>query len=98
MAQTTTSADYIGSVITLYDVPVRTRSSPTLIVAVDDEESGVLTPISLDSYGLGFIPVQKLTMFAGLLQLVAVPSSNGRNKCWWAETYNTMLYYDKYEY
>ena len=93
-----TSADYIGSVITLYDIPVRTRSSPTLIVAVDDEESGVLTPISLDSYGLGFIPVQKLTMFAGLLQLVAVPSSNGRNKCWWAETYNTMLYYDKYEY
>ena len=93
-----TSADYIGSVITLYDVPIRTRSSPTLILAVDDEESGVLTPISLDDFGLGFIPVQRLTMFAGLLQLVAVPSSNGRNKCWWAEAYNTMLYYKKYEY
>ncbi|MBQ3186699.1 MAG: hypothetical protein IJB62_03975 [Alistipes sp.] len=92
-----TSEDYIGSVITLYDVPVRTRSSPSLVLAIDDEDSGVLTPRSLDEAGLGFIPVQRLTMFAGLLQLVAVPSIT-KGKCWWVESYNTMLYYEKYEY
>lgn len=92
-----TSEDYIGSVITLYDVPVRTRSSPSLVLAIDDEDSGVLTPRSLDEAGLGFIPVQRLIMHAGLLQLVAVPSIT-KGKCWWVESYNTMLYYEKYEY
>lgn len=92
-----TSEDYVGSVLTLYDVPVRTRSSPSLILVVDDEDSGVLSPISLDSGGLSYYPIQRLIMHAGLLQLVAVPSIT-RGKCWWVESYNTMLYYEKYEY
>ena len=92
-----TSDDYVGSVLTLYDVPVRTRSSPSLILAIDDEDSGVLTPKSLDDAGLSFVPVQRLIMHAGLLQLVAVPSVE-RGKCWWVESYNTMLYYEKYDY
>ena len=92
-----TSDDYVGSVLTLYDVPVRTRSSPSLILAIDDEDSGVLTPTSLDDAGLSFVPVQRLIMHAGLLQLVAVPSVE-RGKCWWVESYNTMLYYEKYDY
>ena len=92
-----TSEDYVGSVLTLYDVPVRTRSSPSLILAIDDEDSGVLTPKSLDDAGLSFVPVQRLIMHAGLLQLVAVPSVE-RGKCWWVESYNTMLYYEKYDY
>ena len=62
-----TSEDYVGSVLTLYDVPVRTRSSPSLILAIDDEDSGVLTPKSLDDAGLSFVPVQRLIMHAGLL-------------------------------
>ena len=92
-----TSEDYVGSVLTLYDVPVRTRSSPSLILAIDDEDSGVLSPISLDDAGLSFVPVQRLIMHAGLLQLVAVPSVE-RGKCWWVESYNTMLYYEKFDY
>ena len=92
-----TSEDYVGSVLTLYDVPVRTRSSPSLILVVDDEDSGVLSPISLDSGGLSYYPIQRLIMHAGLLQLVAVPSIT-RGKCWWVESYNTMLYYEKYDY
>ena len=92
-----TSEDYVGSVLTLYDVPVRTRSSPSLILAIDDEDSGVLSPISLDDAGLSYFPIQRLIMHAGLLQLVAVPSIT-RGKCWWVESYNTMLYYEKYDY
>ena len=92
-----TSEDYVGSVLTLYDVPVRTRSSPSLILAIDDEDSGVLSPVSLDDAGLSYSPIQRLIMHAGLLQLVAVPSIT-RGKCWWVESYNTMLYYEKYEY
>ena len=92
-----TSDDYVGSVLTLYDVPVRTRSSPSLILAIDDEDSGVLSPISLDDAGLSYFPIQRLIMHAGLLQLVAVPSIT-RGKCWWVESYNTMLYYEKYDY
>ena len=92
-----TSEDYVGSVLTLYDVPVRTRSSPSLILAIDDEDSGVLSPISLDDAGLSYFPIQRLIMHAGLLQLVAVPSIT-RGKCWWVESYNTMLYYEKYNY
>ena len=92
-----TTEDYVGSVITLYDVPVRTRSSPSLILAIDDEDSGVLSPISLDDAGLSYVPLHRLIMHAGLLQLVAVPSIT-KGKCWWVEAYNTMLYYDKYEY
>ncbi|MBQ8272198.1 MAG: hypothetical protein IJZ09_04250 [Tidjanibacter sp.] len=88
-----TTPEYAGSVLTIFDNPMRSRSAPSLVVAVKNEKSGILTPISKDSSGTGYSPVNQLIMHAGMLQLIAVPITS--SLCYWMETYNTMLYYQK---
>lgn len=89
-----TDPEYAGTVLTIFSNPMRTRSGPSLVLNVNDEDSGILTPISMDSSGTGYTPVSRLVMHAGILQLVAVPITS--SVCYWAETYNTMLYYQQY--
>jgi len=87
------SEEYVGSVVTLYDVPVRTRSSPTVIIAANDEDSGILSSLTKDAYG--YYEAHRIEFYAGILQLIAVPSIT-KGKCWWVVTYNTMLYFELY--
>lgn len=88
-----TSADYIGSVINIYDCPVRTRSSANVIIATDDDESGILCSLGVDETGLSCGTIQQVECYGGLVQLIAVPSIYSE-KCWWMVSYNTMLSFE----
>ena len=68
------SAEYIGSVVNLYDCPIRTRSSPSLVLAADDTQSGIVSTLKKDAFGMGYLPVPRIETYGGLLQLLAVPS------------------------
>lgn len=89
-----TSEDYVGSVINIYDCPVRTRSSSNVIIATDDEESGILCSLGNDSELLTCIEQQRVECFGGLIQLIAVPGVC-QGKCWWIVSYNSMMYFEK---
>lgn len=88
-----TSADYIGSVINIYDCPVRTRSSSNVIIATDDEESGILCSLGYSEELLSYVPLQRIECYGGLIQLIAVPSIY-QNKCWWIVSYQTMTCFE----
>ena len=75
-----TSADYIGSVVNLYDYPVRTKSSPEIYVVCDDEYCGIMSELQSNSYG--FIPFKSLWFHGGIVQFLGVPSQSG-DKCAW---------------
>ena len=81
------SADYIGSVVNIYDSPIRTRSSPSLILAADDPQSGIFSTLNKGIYG--FEKTARILTYGGVLQLIAVPSSTV-NKCMWHVTYQYM--------
>ena len=89
------SAEYIGSVVNLYDCPIRTRSSPNLVLAADDTQSGIVSTLKQDSYG--YRPVQRIETYGGLLQLLAVPSPYSSAKCMWHVTYRMMAEFKIYE-
>ena len=86
-----TSADYIGSVINIYDCPVRTRSSSNVIIATDDDESGILCSLGYDDRMLTYFPIQRLECFGGLIQFIAVPSVYSSDKCWWIVSHHSMI-------
>ena len=88
-----TSADYIGSVINIYDCPVRTRSSSNVIIATDDEESGILCSLGYSEEMLTYIPIQRIECFGGLIQFIAVPSIYSSDKCWWMVSHHSMTYF-----
>lgn len=75
-----TSADYIGSVVNLYDYPVRTKSSPEIYVVCNDEYCGIMSELQANSYG--FIPFKSLWFHGGIVQFLGVPSQSG-DKCAW---------------
>ena len=85
-----TSADYIGSVINIYDCPVRTRSSSNVIIATDDEESGILCSLGYSEEMLTYFPIQRIECFGGLIQFIAVPSIYSSDKCWWMVSHHSM--------
>ena len=87
-----TSADYIGSVINIYDCPVRTRSSSNVIIATDDEESGILCSLGYIESMLTYNPIQRIECFGGLIQLIAVPGIYS-GKCWWIVSNHNMICY-----
>lgn len=89
-----TSADYVGSVVNLYDCPVRTRSSANLIVAVDDPQSGLFSTLKKDIYGFSSTP--RIETYGGILQLLAVPAIY-QGKCLWHVTYQNMTEFKVYE-
>ena len=89
-----TSEEYVGSVVNIYDCPVRTRSSSNVIIATDDEESGILCSLGIDTTLLTCIEQQRVECFGGLIQLIAVPSIYS-GKCWWIVSYNSMMYFEK---
>lgn len=91
------SAEYIGSVVNLYDCPIRTRSSPSLVLAADDTQSGIVTTLKKDAYGMGYLPVPRIETYGGLLQLLAVPSPYSSAKCMWHVTYQMMSEFKIYE-
>ena len=91
------SAEYIGSVVTLYDCPIRTRSSPSLVLAADDTQSGIVTTLKKDAFGMGYLPVPRIEAYGGLLQLLAVPSPYSSAKCMWHVTYQMMSEFKIYE-
>lgn len=91
------SAEYTGSVVNIYDNPIRTRSSPSLVLAADDAESGIVTTLKKDSLGLGYLPVNRIVTFGGVLQLLAVPSPCSNQKCMWHVTYQMMSDFRIYE-
>ena len=74
----------------LYDCPIRTRSSPSLVLAADDTQSGIVTTLKKDAYGMGYLPVPRIETYEGLLQLLAVPSPYSSVKCMWHVTYQMM--------
>ena len=84
-----TSADYIGSVINIYDCPVRTRSASNVIIATDDEESGILCSLGYSEAALTYNPIQRIECFGGLIQFIAVPSIYS-GKCWWIVSHHSM--------
>lgn len=88
------SANYIGSVVTIFDSPIRTRSSPTLILATDDPKSGIFS--TLKKGILGFEPVPRIATYGGILQLIAIPASYA-DKCFWHVTYQYMSEFRVYE-
>lgn len=88
------SADYIGSVVTIYDSPIRTRSSPSLVLAADDPKSGIFS--TLKKGALGFEPVSRIVAYGGIMQLIAVPASSA-DKCRWHVTYQYMSDFRIYE-
>ena len=88
------SADYVGSVINLYDCPIRTRSSANLILAVEDPQSGLFTSLKKDIYG--FTSTPQIETYGGILQLLAVPSIYS-GKCFWHVTYQLMTEFKVYE-
>jgi hypothetical protein len=85
-----TSSDYIGSVINVYDCPVRTRSSSNVIIATDDEESGILCSLGYSEEMLTYFPIQRIECFGGLIQFIAVPSIYSSDKCWWMVSHHSM--------
>ena len=91
------SAEYIGSVVNLYDCPIRTRSSPNLILAADDTQSGIVSTLKKDAYGMGYLPVARIETYGGLLQFLAVPSPYNSAKCLWHITYQMMSEFKIYE-
>lgn len=91
------SAEYTGSVVNIYDSPIRTRSSPSLVLSADDSESGIVTTLKKDSLGLGYLPVSRIETFGGVLQLLAVPSPRSKQKCMWHVTYQMMSSFQIYE-
>lgn len=91
------SAEYIGSVVNLYDCPIRTRSSPNIVLAADDTQSGIVTTLKKDAYGMGYLPVPRIETYGGLLQLLAVPSPYSSVKCMWHVTYQMMSEFRIYE-
>lgn len=91
------SSEYIGSVVNLYDCPIRTRSSPSLVLAADDTQSGIVTTLKKDAYGMGYLPVPRIETYGGLLQLLAVPSPYSSAKCMWHVTYQMMSEFKIYE-
>lgn len=91
------SAEYTGSVVNIYDSPIRTRSSPSLLLVADDSESGIVSTLRKDSYGLGYLPVARIVTFGGVLQLLSVPSPYSNQKCMWHVTYQMMSDFRIYE-
>lgn len=88
------SADYVGSVVNLYDCPIRTRSSANLILAVDDPQSGLFSSLKKDMYG--FVSTPRIETYGGILQLLAVPSIYA-GKCYWHITNQIMSEFKIYE-
>lgn len=88
------SAEYVGCVLNLYDVPVRTRASPSLVIAADDPQSGIYCSLKQSIYGFERIP--RLITYGGMMQLMAVPSIHA-DKCWWHVTYQIMTSFKIYE-
>nr|DAO74606.1 MAG TPA: hypothetical protein [Caudoviricetes sp.] len=88
------SADYVGSVINLYDCPVRTRSSADLIIAADDPQSGIFSILKKGIYGFERTP--RIRTYGGVMQLLAVPSIYS-DKCYWHVTYQLMTEFKIYE-
>lgn len=87
------SADYVGSVVNIYDCPIRTRSSANLILAVDDPQSGLFSSLKKDDYG--FTSTPRIETYGGILQLLAVPSVYS-GKCFWHVTYQYMSEFKVY--
>ena len=87
------SADYIGSVVNIYDCPIRTRSSANLILAVDDPQSGLFSSLKKDAFG--FTSTPRIETYGGILQLLAVPSVYS-GKCFWHVTYQYMSEFKVY--
>lgn len=88
------SADFIGSVLNLYDSPIRTRSAANLILATDDPQSGIVTTLRRGLYG--FEPVPRIETYGGVMQLLAVPTIYP-DKCMWHVTYQYMTEFKIYE-
>ena len=84
-----TSADFIGSVVNIYDCPIRTRSASNVIIATDDEESGILCSLGYSEAALTYNPIQRIECFGGLIQFIAVPSVYS-GKCWWMVSHHSM--------
>lgn len=88
------SAEYVGSVINIYDCPIRTRASASLVIAVDDIESGIITSLKKTIFGFDYVP--RLVTYGGVMQLLAVPSIHP-GKCFWHVTYQIMTSFKIYE-
>ena len=89
-----TSADFIGSVVNIYDCPIRTRSASNVIIATDDEESGILCSLGYSEEMLTYIPIQRIECFGGLIQFIAVPSIYSSDKCWWIVSHHSMTCFE----
>ena len=88
------SADYIGSVVNIYDCPIRTRSSPSLVLAADDPKSGIFSTLKKGIFGYEY--VSRIETYGGIMQLIAVPASYA-DKCFWHVTYQYMSEFKIYE-
>lgn len=88
------SPNFVGSVINLYDSPIRTRSSPNLILAVDDPLSGIFSTLKRGSFGYETVPC--IETYGGIMQLIAVPG-NSSGRCYWHVTYQYMSEFKIYE-
>lgn len=88
------SADYIGSVVNIYDSPIRTRSSPSLVLAADDPKSGIFSTLKKGIFGYEYVP--RIETYGGIMQLIAVPASYA-DKCFWHVTYQYMSEFKIYE-
>lgn len=91
------SNEYIGSVVNICDNFIRTRASPSLVLAADDSQSGIVSSLKKDSLGYGYLPVSRIETFGGILQLLAVPSPRSSLKCMWYVTYQMMFDFKIYE-
>ena len=89
-----TSADFIGSVVNIYDCPIRTRSASNVIIATDDEESGILCSLGFRVEMLSYIPIQRIECFGGLIQFIAVPSIYSSDKCWCMVSHHSMTCFE----
>ena len=89
-----TSAEYIGSVVNIYDCPIRTRSSSNVIIATDDEDSGILCSLGYSEQILTYNPIQRIECFGGLIQFIAVPSIYSADKCWWIVSHHSMTCFE----
>ncbi len=81
------SSEYVGSVIHLYDSPVRTRSSSDIVLACDYPESGIITTLKKGLYG--YDATTHIRFYGGVMQLMAVPSIY-YGYCFWHVTYQSM--------
>lgn len=88
------TAEYIGSVINIYDCPIRTRAAASLVIADDDTESGIITALKQSIYGFDRVP--RVITYGGVMQLLAVPSIH-TGKCYWHVTYQLMTSFKIYE-